>query len=141
MLRDNINKEIASAMKSRDNDRLYVLKMIKAKFLEFKTSKGFNESDFTDSKEIAIIQKMVNAWQDEITSFKQANRDITEMQNRLNILKSFMPAEASDNDIIELIKSCGIEPKMQNMKAIMQIVQNKYPTATGKQISNIIKAF
>ena len=46
MLHNEINKHIAAAMKSRDADRLYVLKMIKAKFLEFQTSKGFNEADF-----------------------------------------------------------------------------------------------
>ena len=57
MLHNEINKHIAAAMKNRDADRLYVLKMIKAKFLEFQTSKGYNEADFNDAKEISIIQK------------------------------------------------------------------------------------
>ena len=73
MLHNEINKHIAAAMKSRDADRLYVLKMIKAKFLEFQTSKGYNEADFNDAKEISIIQKMEKSWKEEAELFAQAS--------------------------------------------------------------------
>ena len=79
MLHNEINKHIAAAMKSRDADRLYVLKMIKAKFLEFQTSKGFNEADFNDAKEISIIQKMEKSWKEEAELFEQAGRDTSEL--------------------------------------------------------------
>ena len=59
MLHNEINKHIAAAMKSRDADRLYVLKMIKAKFLEFQTSKGFNEADFNDAVYHDTLWKLV----------------------------------------------------------------------------------
>lgn len=139
MLRDNINKAIAVAMKSRDSNRLYVLKMIKAKFLEYRTSKGFNEEDFTDNKEISILQKMASVWQDELETFKNANRDTAEMEERLKILKTFIPTTPSDEEVAQLIKNSGVEIKPQNMKTIIQKVQMKYPAATGKQISSIIK--
>ena len=62
MLHNEINKHIAAAMKSHDADRLYVLKMIKAKFLEFQTSKGFKEEDFKELtkvvKEIEILPNL-----------------------------------------------------------------------------------
>ena len=139
MLRDNINKEIAAAMKAKDANKLYVLKMIKAKFLEFKTSKGFKETDFTDAKEISIIQKMEKSWSDEINSFKTANRDTSEMEEKLNILKSYLPKEATIEEIKDAVFKSGFELKPQNMRNIMQYVQNIYPTATGKQIADIIK--
>ena len=58
MLHNEINRHIAEAMKAKDKNRLYVLKMIKAKFLEFQTSKGFKEEDFNEAKEISILQKI-----------------------------------------------------------------------------------
>ena len=140
MLRETINQKIKEAMKAKNQDSLYVLKMIKAKFLEFETSKGFKEEDFNMVKEVSILQKMAKSWEDELDMFKQANRDTTELENRLNILKSFLPVEASDEDIKQVIVESGIEPCMKNMKQIMQVVQDKYPTANGKQISGIIKS-
>ena len=139
MLHNEINKHIAAAMKSRDADRLYVLKMIKAKFLEFQTSKGYNEADFNDAKEISIIQKMEKSWKEEAELFAQAGRDTSELNNRLNILQEFLPKEPELADIVEIIKASGIEPQMKNMRAILAYVQAQCPAASGKLVSEALK--
>ena len=139
MLHNEINKHIASAMKSRDADRLYVLKMIKAKFLEFQTSKGFNEADFNDAKEISIIQKMEKSWKEEAELFEQAGRDTSELKSRLNILQEFLPKEPELDDIVAMIKASGIEPQMKNMRAILAHVQAQCPAASGKLVSQALK--
>ena len=139
MLHNEINRPIAAAMKSRDADRLYVLKMIKAKFLEFQTSKGYNEADFNDAKEISIIQKMEKSWKEEAELFAQAGRDTSELNNRLNILQEFLPKEPELSDIVEMIKASGIEPQMKNMRAILAHVQAQCPAASGKLVSEALK--
>ena len=108
MLHTEINKHIAGAMKSHDADRLYVLKMIKAKFLEFQTSKGFKEEDFNDAKEISIIQKMEKSWKEEAELFQQAGRDVSELKSRLAILQEFLPKEPELDDIVAMINASGI---------------------------------
>ena len=139
MLHNEINKHIAAAMKNRDADRLYVLKMIKAKFLEFQTSKGYNEADFNDAKEISIIQKMEKSWKEEAELFEQAGRDVSELKNRLAILQEFLPKEPELGDIVAMIKDSGIEPQMKNMRAILAHVQAQCPAANGKLVSEALK--
>ena len=139
MLHNEINKHIAAAMKNRDADRLYVLKMIKAKFLEFQTSKGYNEADFNDAKEISIIQKMEKSWKEEAELFDQAGRDTSELKNRLAILQEFLPKEPELGDIVAMIKDSGIEPQMKNMRAILAHVQAQCPAASGKLVSEALK--
>lgn len=139
MLHNEINKHIAAAMKSHDADRLYVLKMIKAKFLEFQTSKGFKEEDFNDAKEISIIQKMEKSWKEEAELFDKAGRDTSELKNRLSILQEFLPKEPELNDIVAMIKESGIEPQMKNMRAILAHVQAQCPAASGKLVSEALK--
>ena len=126
-------------MKNRDADRLYVLKMIKAKFLEFQTSKGYNEADFNDAKEISIIQKMEKSWKEETELFDQAGRDTSELKNRLAILQEFLPKEPELGDIVAMIKDSGIEPQMKNMRAILAHVQAQCPAANGKLVSEALK--
>jgi uncharacterized protein YqeY len=139
MLHNEINKHIAAAMKSRDADRLYVLKMIKAKFLEFQTSKGFDEAQFNDAKEISIIQKMEKSWKEEAELFDKAGRDTSELKARLAILSDYLPKEPELNDIIDMVKDSGIEPQMKNMRAILAHVQAQCPAATGKLVSEALK--
>lgn len=140
MIREDINHLIADAMKSKEADRLYVLKMIKAKFLELKTSKGFKEEDFTDAKEISILQKMEKTWQEEYEMLKQLGRDRQhELKAQIDILHSFIPAEPSADDILQCIKESGFALEMKNMRNILAFVQAKYPTASGKQVSDIIR--
>lgn len=139
MLHNEINKHIAAAMKSRDADRLYVLKMIKAKFLEFQTSKGFKEEEFNEAKEISIIQKMEKSWKEETELFEQAGRDVTQLKSRLTILQEFLPKEPELDDIVAMIKDSGIEPQMKNMRDILAYVQAQCPAANGKLVSQALK--
>ena len=139
MLHSEINRHIAEAMKAKDKNRLYVLKMIKAKFLEFQTSKGFKEEDFTEAKEIAILQKMEKTWADELQSFRDAGRDVTELNEQVQILQGFLPKEPTNEEIIAAIQESGFAPEMKNMRNILAFVQQKYSAASGKLVSDAIK--
>ena len=139
MIHNEINKHIAGAMKGHDADRLYVLKMMKAKFLEFQTSKGFKEEDFNDAKEISIIQKMEKSWKEEAELFEQAGRDVAQLKARLALLQEYLPKEPELDDIVAMIKASGIEPQMKNMRAILAHVQAQCPAATGKLVSQALK--
>lgn len=139
MIREILNDEIKNAMKSKDKDRLYVFKMIKAEFSKFETSKGYTEESFTEAKEISILQKMHKTWKEECDSFKMAGRDVSELENRLNILESILPEKVSNEKIKEVIVNSGIQIEMKNMGKFLKLVQEKYPTVTGKEVSEVIK--
>lgn len=141
MIRARLNTEIKEAMKSKDRDRLYVFKMIKSEFSKFETSKGFKEEDFTEAKEVSILQKMLKAWKEERDSFAKADRDTTEFDNRLKILEALLPEEVSPEKLMEAIVSSGEMIELKNMGKILKYVQGKYPTATGKEVSGLIKQY
>ena len=138
MLYNKINKLLAEAMKSKNADKLYVLKMIKAKFLEFKTSKNFTQ--FSNTNEISILRKLEKSWEEELESFKSANRETSELERRLNILKSYLPKLPKEEDIIKEIKRSNFELIPKNFKNIINFVQIKYPVATGQMISKLINS-
>ncbi len=139
MLHTEINRHIAEAMKAKDKNRLYVLKMIKAKFLEFQTSKGYKEEDFNEAKEIAILQKMEKTWADELQSFRDAGRDVTELAEQVQILQGFLPKEPSADEVVAAVRESGFTPEMKNMRNILAFVQQRYPAASGKLVSDAIK--
>lgn len=139
MLRDSITKEIGRAMKERNNSLLYVLKMIKSEFLKFRTSRGFSEDNFTDEKEISILQKLHRTWVEERDMFVNAERDVTEMNERIEVLEQFIPNEPSDDNIKNMILNSGIEINVKNTKMIIEYVKNIYPGAQNGKIARIIR--
>ena len=75
MLHTEINRHIAEAMKAKDKNRLYVLKMIKAKFLEFQTSKGYKEEDFLAVLRRIDINTILIAHQKNTLTSRQARKN------------------------------------------------------------------
>lgn len=140
MLREQINKLIKEAMLAKEANKLYVMKMIKAEFLKFQTSKGYKEEDFTEAKEISILQKMEKSWAEEADMFKKANRDTSVLDERLSILRSYLPKEISNEEIRQIIIDSNAEVSPKNMRQLMGIVQAKYPQVSGKQISDVVKS-
>lgn len=141
MIYENIDKLIAEAMKNKDNVRLSTLRLVKTKFLEYKTSKGARPID--ESIEINILRKMVSERKDSIAMYIQANRtELAEKeQNEINIIKEFLPAEVTEEQIVkefENILKTGIEPLRKNMGIFIKNIKNTYPTADGKLVSSIV---
>lgn len=143
MYRENIDKQIASAMKNGDHVRLAVWRSVKTEFVKFQTSG--NGIELSDDKEMQIINKMVQQRKDSIEQYTNANRIelATAEQKELDILLSLLPKEPSENDIIQaiddLITSRNITPTMKDMRDVMTHVKTKYPTVNGGLVSKIFK--
>ena len=141
MLHNEIDKLIADAMKSQDSVKLQPLRMIKSEFVK-------REKDgivLTDVVESNILTKMVSQREEAIAQFKSANRtDLVESEAlELEVLKSLAPKQATDEEIITETESiiANMETvSMKDMKNILVEVQKKYPTASGKIVSQVVKA-
>ena len=142
MYRENIDKQIASAMKSGDNVRLAVWRSIKTEFVKFQTS-GSN-TELTDEKELQIITKMVQQRKDPIEQYTLAKRDDLAQaeQAELDILSSFLPKEPTEDDIHNVIRELAVSHgtfTMKDMRDVMTAVRAKYPTVNGGTVSKIFK--
>ena len=142
MLYNQLNSLIAEAMKNKENDRVAVLRLIKAELLK-KEKEG---KPLDETIEASVLMKMVSQREDSIDQFKQANRmDLAENeQKELDIIKEFAPKQVSDEDITieteKVIANMGGTVTMKDMKNILAEVQKVYPTANGKLISQIVKS-
>ena len=115
--------------------------MIKSEFVK-KEKDGIVLTDVVESN---ILTKMVSQREDAIAQFKSANRtDLVESEAlELEVLKSLAPKQATDEEIIaetESIIESMETVSMKDMKNILAEVQKKYPTASGKIVSQVVKA-
>lgn len=141
-MRKGIDNLIAEAMKNREAVRLNVLKLIKSEFV-----KAEHDGVTIDGPtEIKMLLKMKAQREDSITQYASANRqDLVDSEMKeLDILKSFIPEQPTDEDIKLFTESVIDELfhnglTMRDMKLVMTEVKKKYPSANGKIISDVVK--
>lgn len=145
MLSSRIDNLISESLKNQDHNRLSVLRLIKAELVK-KEKDGVK---LDEKSEGIILQKMISQREDSIKQYNSASRkDLVESETiELNIIKEYAPKQVSDDEIKnkarevinDLSKSKQIT--MKDTKEIISIVQETYPTANGKIISQVIKEF
>jgi uncharacterized protein YqeY len=143
----DINRQIAEAMKKRETDRLGTLKLIKAELV--KAEKDGIAID--DTKEAKILMKMVDQRKESISQYIKGGRsDLAEAeQKEIEVIKEFIPEQPTDEEIEKYTydaidayieqNDADYQISMKDMKAILSMVQEKYPMANGKIVSKVLK--
>lgn len=144
----NIDELIKDAMHQKNRERLNTLKLIKAEFLKKQTESGRKTKELTDDEQIKILLKMAAQREDSIKQYIEGERkDLADAEKEeLEIIKEFIPKQPTDEEladyVTEVIKDYlsvkGGNLSMKDMKPIMNIVKEKYPTANGKIVSQTL---
>ncbi|WP_411274092.1 GatB/YqeY domain-containing protein [Daejeonella sp.] len=143
-LQENIDKDIKSAMLSKDGARLRGLRAIKAALLIAKTEKDASEI-LTEEAEIKVLQKLVKQRKESAEIYQQQKRDdlyqieLEEMQ----VIETYLPIQMSREELAAYIKNAirrsGAE-SMKDMGKVMGLVNQELAgKADGKTISELVK--
>lgn len=149
MLYTEIDKLIANAMKERNIELLNVLKLIKSELVKAEKD-GVTLDEVSETK---ILLKMLSQREDSIRQYVDGGRkDLADNeQKEIDIIKQFVPEQPTDEEIEEYTRTCistyvltkkeGENLSMKDMKPLMNIVKEKYPSANGKIISKVLGSF
>lgn len=147
MLKDKLDSLIGEAMKSGDKARLNTLRMIKNSLTLTKEEMD-NKVVESEEREFKVLTKMKKTYANtadeyDAVGFSEHAEDI---RREIKVIEEFLPKEASDEDIIKLTKKIinddfGGHAEMKDMRAILQKVQAKYPTANGKIVSAVVRGY
>ena len=101
-MRERILTDLISAMKSKEKDKLSVLRMVKgAMQLEEINVKH----ELNDEEVIKIISKQIKPRKDSITEFEKGKRQdlIEATMNEIKILEEYMPEQMNEEEISKVI--------------------------------------
>ena len=136
---NKLNELIKEAMKSGDKTRLAVLRSIKTAFMEFRTAKDAKPLD--ESAEIKVLRKLVSQREDAAREYELGGReDLKEKEiQELEIIKEYLPAEVSREAIEKVAVEIIDVKEMKMMGAYIKALKERFPTADGKVLSEIVK--
>lgn len=140
-MKNRLNEDLKSAMKSRDMFRLEVLRLVKKYIQELETSVG-HSGEATDAEILKIINKLVKQGKDAAEQYKSAGRDdlYTEESYQVSVLEEYLPKQLSEDEISVEIDKVMTETGSTNMGVLMKELNSRLVgRADGKTISRILK--
>jgi uncharacterized protein YqeY len=143
-LRDRLTEDLKLAMKSRDQLRIDVIRMIKAAVLnkEVEVKKDLDDAEMSRVMTTLIKQRM-----DAAEQFEKGHRDDLAARERreIDIIEAYLPPALSDDEIqrtIETVVQEAGSPSIKNMGTIMKTVMARFAgrTVDGKRVSDLVRA-
>lgn len=144
-MKNELNSLIMQAMKEHNTSRTETLRAIKTAFMNWQTSKEHAGQELTEADEIQIIKKLVKQREESVEQFIAARRGelVNEEQKQIMVLKEFLPAEATEEDIVRAFLQVkevnGLEPIKKNMGVFVKEIKKSLPTADGKLVAMTVQ--
>ena len=144
-MKNELNGLIMKAMKEHNTSRTETLRAIKTAFMNWQTSKEHAGQELTEADEIQIIKKLVKQREESVEQFRAAGREelANEEQKQIMVLKEFLPAEATEEDIVraflQVKDANGLEPIKKNMGVFVKEIKKILPTADGKLVAMTVQ--
>ena len=134
-LSEQIQKDIVTAMKAKDEMRLSVLRMVKSA-LQLKQVEKMRPLDSTES--IQLLQTLAKQRKESIDQFAKGGRqDLVDKEtSELKILESYLPAGASDAEMDAAISKAITDVGAAAIKQMGAVVKATKDTLAGKAMNS-----
>jgi len=132
-LSEQLQKDIVTAMKAKDEMRLSVLRMVKAA-LQLKEVEKMRPLDPAES--IQLLQTLAKQRKESIDQFAKGGRqDLVDKEtSELKILETYLPAGASDAEMDAAISKAITDLGANSIKQMGAVVKAAKDTLTGKAV-------
>ena len=144
MLEQRINDDMKEAMKAKDAGRLLAIRAIKSAILLLKTEKG-KAAELSESDANTLLQKLIKQRKEALELYSQQGRaDLAaEEQSQLEVIASYLPPQASDEEILHVVQSVLVDFPSAGPNDFGKIMAKVNPQFSGKadsgRIAQIIK--
>ena len=140
---EQINNDLKDALKNGDKFRLSVLRMLKSA-LQLEAIK--EKSEATDEIVLNVLKRQVKQRNDSIKEYTDLGKlEVAEdLQKEIDILKEYLPEEASDEDIRKTVEDAFSElspSSMKDMGRIMKYVSEHLSNAEMSKVSAYLFLF
>ncbi|WP_421773276.1 GatB/YqeY domain-containing protein [Gracilimonas sp.] len=145
-IKEQIISDIKDAMKAKEQDKLRVLRSLKAKLMEKEISerKG-GEAKLSDEQAVEVLMKAAKQRKESIEQFEEGDReDLAENEKtELKIIEAYLPEMMDEDEVRNIVKekigalgASGMQDMGKVMGPLMGQLKGK---ADGSLVSRIVK--
>jgi hypothetical protein len=130
-LADEINSDIAAAMKRKDAPRLSALRMMKTAIVNKSVEKG---RDLEDAEVLQVVSTLLKQRKDSVEQFSRAGRSdlVAKETAEIAILEAYLPPAATREEIDAAVAAAIAETGATTAKDIGRVMKAVMPKLAGK---------
>ena len=144
-LTERIDTDLKDAMRSKNAQKLGVLRMLKAAVKNAAIEKGGADAQMNDTDVVQVIRKQAKQRQDSIEQFDKGGRAelAAKEKEELSILQSYLPQQISGEELSEAVRAMILEVNASSkaqMGMVMKALQQKIgDRVDGKTLSHEVQ--
>ena len=141
-LKQRLYEDLKKAMKTKDEIRTRTLRLI---ISSIKTLEVEKMTEATDDDVFRVLSKECRKRVEAIEAYKKGGREdlVNEEQRELEIIKSYMPKQLSEEELKEIVKDVVEETGSSSIKDLGRVMKVLIPRvkgrADGKTVNNIVR--
>ena len=130
-IKERLQTDLVQAMKTHDETKPWVIKMIKAAIQLAEVAKG---EELDQDEIMAIIQKEIKTRQEAKADAEKAHREDLVMQadQEIACLKTYLPAQLNAEELKELVRSVIAECNATSIKDMGVVMKTLQPLLAGR---------
>jgi hypothetical protein len=140
---EQVQKDMVSAMRSKEELKLSTLRMVKA---ALKNKEIDKRAALDEKEELAVLSTLVKQRKDSIEQFTKGNRPelAKKESDEIVIIEAYMPKAVGEEEVVAAVRATIAEmgsPTIKDMGSVMKAAMAKFAGARvdGKLISETVK--
>lgn len=142
-LKEQLQEDLKTAMKAKDQLKLSVIRLAKAAIMNQEIARGH---ELQDQEVIEVLAKEMKQRNDSIPEYEKANRnDIVEtLKQEMKILEGYLPAQMSEAEVRQIVQETiaeiGATSKKEMGKVMAALMPKTKGRADGKLVNQIVNS-
>jgi uncharacterized protein YqeY len=139
-LKDQINEDIKTAMKAKDEAGLRALRAIKSAILLAETAEGQAGQPLSEETEIKILKQQVNMRKDAYEQFMKAGATDSAQKEKeeMEVIAKYLPAELSRDEIEAGVKAIIAETGATTVKDLGKVMKAANERFAGRADNKLV---
>jgi uncharacterized protein YqeY len=132
-LLDQVQKDMAAAMKARDEARLSALRMIKTALMKEKVD---SMKELDETAELKVLNSLIKQRRDAAEMYRQGGRpELAEKEEaEIRLIETYMPAAATEEEMQAAVDAALAETGAASAKQMGQVMNAAKAKLAGKRI-------
>ena len=139
MLKNQIQSEMKTAMKSGDKRRLGVIRLMLAAIKQREVDERI---ELDDTQVLVVLDKMTKQRRDSITQYESAGRNELAEQEafEIEIIKEFLPEALSEAEVLSLVKEAVASSGASSIRDMGKVMGLLKPKIQGRADMGMVSA-
>jgi uncharacterized protein len=137
-LLERLNDDMKQAMKSKEKDKLSVIRMMKASLQNEAIKLG--KKELSEEEELTVLSREVKQRKDSLQEFEKAGREdlVEKIRTELQYVEVYLPKQLSEEELTEIVKETISETGATSKADMGKVMAAIMPKVKGKADGSLV---